>query len=145
MKAFQIRVYLQASQFQDPKNWNINSVDYSLAFESLNAVPINHWSSGQRKAIANRLLRILTTSNMDSLVSVTAHLVALQKFIQKPSKSMDILSNMETSSKDEPEPKSRSVLALLEIARFVDERFTWSVDTIDCVDAFERLAETITK
>ena len=145
MNAFQIRTYLKASQFQDPKHWDIKSADYDLAFESLNTVSINDLSSGKRKVVANRVLCILTTSSMGSIACMTAHLVALQKLIKHPSKSMCILSNLSIPCKDELAPKPRGRVALLEIAGRIDEGLAWSVETIDCIDVFEKLAQAVIK
>ena len=143
--SFQIRRYLQVSRFDEPDYWDITSTDYRLAFEGLNLIPVGDLSRNQRTTLANRLLRIITSCNMVSIANITMHLTALQKLVDKPSNSMSILNNQEASSKDEPQPKPRREIAMLQLTRLIDNKFKWSVDNVECIDRLEKLCQTILK
>ena len=82
---------------------------------------------------------------MMSIANITVHLTALQKLVDKPLNSMCILNNQETSSDGEPQPKPRRDIALLQLARTIDDNFKWSVDNVECVDCFEKLSQTVLK
>ena len=143
LQSFQMERYLKASHFDDPKNWDIKSTDYTLAFESLMTLPIDELGRGSRSTLANRILRILLCTNMVSLANITAHLSVLELLLRQPSKSMCILNNMEVPTKEKSQQKYRNEIALLEIARNIDLFAHWSIDYTNSVKILRQLSRCI--
>ena len=143
LRGFIIKRYLKISNFDDAKSWDIKSAEYALSFESLATIPSNELSRDTRPVLANRILQVVQSTDMDSLSNVSAHLNILQNLVQQPSKSMWILTNTEVTIKRVPQRYITNEIALLAIAQDIDNLFPWSIDNVDCIEALEQLARRV--
>ena len=142
LRTFQIDRFLSASDFDEPKYWDVGAADYVVAFRSVQATPTNAFDRGQRSKLANRVLRVLLLANMSNLAKTTDHLVLLVKLIQVPNKSFNILTNeSEMSRKTPAQPEDE--MALICLARGIDGVINWSEDNVHSVKALKQLAHAV--
>ena len=142
LRTFQVDRFLIASNFDEPKYFDVGAADYLVAFRSVQATSINAFDRGQRSKLANRVLRILLLANMSNLARTTDHLVLLVKLIQVPNKSFNILTNEnEMPRKTSAQPKDE--MALISLARGIDGVISWSEDNAHSVKALRQLAHAV--
>lgn len=140
LRNFQVDRYLNISNFGDAKFWNLRSADYTVAFQSIEYLLPDELEPEQRSNLANRILRILILVNMPSLAQ-TSHLAVLTKLISIPIKSMSILTkSSEILPKDS---KQASEVALITLARGIDELTKWSVENVETVEVVKRLTRSV--
>ncbi|KAG8526655.1 uncharacterized protein KY384_008084 [Bacidia gigantensis] len=143
VRDLQISRYLKASQFEDPKFFNIGSADHALAFESLHFIPVEELSAGQRTILADCVLRTLLSGRTTTSEDISDHLNMLCKLISKPEKRMCILRNLEPATNADPAPSNEPVLTRLAKLTRPASRLHQSKAT--CLDAFNRLVRRVMK
>ena len=142
LRTFQVERYLRASEFGEPKYWDIGAADYVTALRSIQATPTNAFDRGQRSKLANRVLRVLLLANMLTLARTTDHLTLLAKLIQMPNKSFDILTfENEFLRKGSEQPKDD--MALISLARGIDGVAGWSEHNVHSVQALRQLTNSV--
>lgn len=131
-----------ASNFNEPKYWDVAAADYVVALQSIQATPTAEFDRGQRSRLANRVLRILLLADMSKLARTTDHLILLARLIQMPNKSINILTNeAENPGKETAQPKDE--IALIGLARGIDGVVGWSEDNVHSVRALKQLARSV--
>lgn len=133
---------MSASDFGEPKYWDIEAADYIVALRSIQVTPANVFDRGQRSKLANRVLRILLLANMSTLGRTTEHLTLLAKLIQMPNKSINILNN-ESEVATKGSGKRKVEAALIILARGIDGVVGWSVDNVQSVRALRQLTHLV--
>lgn len=148
LRAFQATQFLNLLGSKDPRYWNLNTVQYSLAFEYIQRTPSSALSKSHRIEIANRILRIMLYRKGLGLAKITEYIGLLTKLIEPPSKGVAILDNasglcqadsIEAEIRDE---ESTFEPALIVLADTIDEE-PWSIDKIQCLTALRRLTQVL--
>ena len=142
LRTFQLDRYLSASEFGEPKYWDIGAADYVVALGSIQATPTNAFDRGQRSKLANRVLRLLLFANMSKIAKTTDHLILLVKLIRMPNKSINILTNENEMARKGSE-KHKDEVALISLAQGIDGVVGWSEDNVHCVRALRQLTRSV--
>ena len=142
LRDFLVQRYVNVASFGDARYWNIQTADYSVAFDAIQYLSPNRLEQNQRSQLANLILRILLQANTPDLVQVCAHFTTLTKLVTTSKGSMNILSNIiEKSPKDSKNKEPE--LTLIALARRIDESFKWSQDNIVAVGVVQRLIHEV--
>ena len=134
--------YLKISDIGDPKYWEMDSIDYVLAFESIQQTAVEAFDRGQRTQLANRILHILLLANVRTLARFIDHLVLLCKFLMNPNKSMDIFGHTNQIVNKKRLQESQET-TLVRLARRIDGVAQWSNDNVNSVITLKRLTQSV--
>ena len=66
--------FFAASQFDDPKFFEIGSTDYALTFGSLNLINLADLSVGRQRNVTERIIRVLVHGHVTRSEEVLEHL-----------------------------------------------------------------------
>ncbi|KAL9100324.1 MAG: hypothetical protein Q9163_004287 [Psora crenata] len=143
LQTFLVRRYLQVSYFDDSKYLNVQSTDYTWAFQCLLNLSVGELRRESRINLANRVSHILLGANMVNLANVTSHLVLLERLIEQPSSSMEILNNKHNLITKTSQQKHGNDIALLDVAGTIDDFHQWSTDNVECVEALKHVTRHV--
>ena len=137
---------------EDPLYWNIDSIDYAVAVESIQEAPALEFNPEDRIDIANGLLDVLVYKKQVGLKRMAEHLQLLTRFADVPNKNVKI-KDVEAKTARTKSIKlfqnikanndaSEEISALFILAESIT-RETWSADSLPCEDALCSLTRIV--
>lgn len=147
---FQAIQYLNLLGSKDPRYWDINTVQYSFAFETIQRIPSSAFGKKHRIEIANKILRIILHKKALGLATMTENITLLIKLLENPNSKMAILNNPSGLSREDfTEAEIRCEESTFEPALIVlaDKigNESWSIDKADCTSALRLLTQLVTR
>ena len=161
-----------AGAIEDGGDWKVESIEYAMAFESLQDAPPSQFGPEDSIDIANELLNVLLRKKQLGFQSVAKHLQLLVKFADTPKKSGKFRNPLWTKSEDlgkgrmtDMVPKATDGLigksmkvfqnikldndsspersAVFVLSEVIFGKPDWSMESLACDDALRRLTYII--
>lgn len=150
LTSFQAAQYLNLLGSKDPRYWDINTVQYSFAFETIQRIPSSAFTKTHRTEIANKILRIILHKKALDLPRMTENIIFLIRLLEHPNSKMAILNNPSGLSREDSteaeirHEESTFEPALIVLADKIGNQ-AWSVDHVGCTSALRLLTQLVTR
>lgn len=144
LRKFQANQYVNVLGSSESKFWEVNSVEYTLAFESLQRASVSKFTPEEQTKVANRILRVLLYTNLRNARKMTEHIELLTTFVEnKPIEPIDVFKDDAGTSEETLSEQRIEKGSVLTVIMDKVEDLPWSTEIPLCMAAFRRLTQKI--